>query len=130
MGLTVWKNAPKSAIRETDVVIAKNYLKEKELNHLNRIITMYLDYAEMQAERGVIMYMKDWVSKLDAFLQFNEQQILSNLGKISHEVAEALALGEYKKYRVEQNKNYISDFDLEVKKILLHTKNKPKKKKV
>ncbi len=129
IGLTVWKNAPKGAIRETDVVIAKNYLEEKELDHLNRIVTMYIDYAEMQAERGVILYMKDWISKLDAFLQFNEQQILSNSGRISHEVAEALALGEYEKYRIEQDRNYISDFDLEVKKILLNTKKKPKKKK-
>ena len=129
MGLTVWKNAPKGTIRETDVVIAKNYLEGKELDHLNRIVTMYLDYAEMQAERGVIMHMKDWVSKLDAFLQFNEQQLLSDVGKISHDVAEALALGEYDKYRMVQNKNYISDFDLEVKKLLLNTTKKPKKKK-
>jgi len=69
MGLTVWKDSPKGNIRETDVVIAKNYLNEKELDHLNRIVTMYLDYAEMQAKRGIIMYMKDWVSKLDALWQ-------------------------------------------------------------
>ncbi len=118
MGLAVWKNSPKGALRESDVVIAKNYLDEKELDHLNRIVTMYLDFAEMQAERGIIMYMKDWVAKLDAFLKFNERQILSDTGKISHEVAEALALGEYEKFRKEQDKNYISDFDREVKKIL------------
>ncbi len=122
MGLTVWKNSPKGEIRETDVVIAKNYLNEKELDHLNRIVTMYLDFAEMQAERGIIMNMKDWVAKLDAFLKFNERQILGDTGKISHTVAEALALGEYEKYRKEQDKNYISDFDREVKKILKYNK--------
>ncbi|MBI2595680.1 virulence RhuM family protein [Candidatus Daviesbacteria bacterium] len=118
MGLTVWKNSPKGAIRESDVIIAKNYLNEKELDHLNRIVTMYLDYAEMQAERGIVMYMKDWVAKLDAFLKFNEQQILSDTGLISHEVAESLALKEFEKYRRERDKNYISDFDREMKKLL------------
>ncbi|HLD24490.1 MAG TPA: RhuM family protein, partial [Patescibacteria group bacterium] len=118
MGLTVWKNSPKGNIRETDVVIAKNYLNEKELDHLNRIVTMYLDYAEMQAQRGIIMYMKDWVAKLDAFLKFNERQILGNTGKISHEVAESLALGEYKKFKKVQDTNYISDFDILAKKLL------------
>ncbi len=118
MGLMSWKNSPDGAIRETDVIIAKNYLNEKELDFLNRIVTMYLDFAEMQAQRGVLMYMKDWVSKLDAFLKFNEQEILNNAGKISHEVAEALALGEHEKFRVVQDKNYISDFDREVKKLV------------
>ncbi|MEK7175404.1 MAG: virulence RhuM family protein [Patescibacteria group bacterium] len=125
MGLTVWKNSPKGAIREIDVVIAKNYLNEKELDYLNRIQTMYLDYAEMQAKKGIVMYMKDWVEKLDAFLKFNEQEILENAGKISHEVAESLALNEYKKFNKIQDKNYISDFDREVKK-LLYIKNKKK----
>ena len=118
MGLTVWKNSLKGKIRESDVVIAKNYLHEKELDHLNRIVTMYLDFAEMQAQRGIIMYMRDWVSKLDAFLKLNEKQILTNAGLISHEVAKALALEEYEKYRKEQDKKYISDFDREVKKLL------------
>ncbi len=124
MGLTVWKNSPKGAIRETDVMIAKNYLNEKELDHLNRIVTMYLDYAEIQATRGVLMRMKDWVGKLDAFLKFNERQILGNAGKISHEVAEALALEEYEKFRKEQDRNYVSDFDREVKNILEVKKKK------
>lgn len=118
MGLTVWKNSPRGAIRESDVIIAKNYLNEKELDHLNRIVDMYLGFAEMQALRGIIMYMKDWVVKLDAFLKFNERQILADAGRVSHEVAEALALGEYEKYRKEQDKNYISDFDREVKKLM------------
>lgn len=117
MGLTTWKYAPKGKIRETDVVIAKNYLAEKELDKLNRIVTMYLDYAEMQAEKGIAMYMKDWVEKLNAFLKFNEREILENNGKISNEVAEALALKEYDKFKREQDKNYISDFDRVVKKL-------------
>ena len=118
MGLTVWKNSPDGAIRETDVVIAKNYLNEKELDHLNRIVTMYLDFAEMQADRGIIMYMKDWVSKLDAFLKFNEREILTDAGKISHEVAHALAMKEYEIYKIERDKLYESDFDYEMKKVL------------
>src|SRR3989339_1924747 len=124
MGLTSWKNSPKGVIRESDVVIAKNYLNEKELDHLNRIVIMYLDYAEMQAKRGILMRMKDWVVKLDAFLKFNERDILVGSGKISHEVAESLALKEYEKFRIEQDKNYISDFDREVKKLIGSKKKK------
>lgn len=124
IGLTSWKNSPKGAIRETDIVIAKNYLQEKELDLLNRIVTMYLDYAEMQAKRGILMKMKDWVEKLDSFLKFNEEEILQDNGKISHEVAEALALGEYEKYRIDQDRNYISDFDREVKKLIEAKKKK------
>ena len=118
MGLTTWKHAPKGKIRENDIVIAKNYLNERELNLLNRIVTMYLDYAEMQATKGIMMYMKDWVKKLNAFLKFNEEEILTNTGKVSHEVAEELALTEYKVYKIIRDKNYISDFDKEVKRIL------------
>jgi hypothetical protein len=118
MGLTNWKNAPKGAIRKTDVSIAKNYLNEKELDGLNRIVTMYLDYAEMQAKKGVVMYMKDWIEKLDAFLQFNEKEILHDSGIISREVAVALAENEYEKYRVIQDCMLESDFDREVKKLL------------
>ena len=118
MGLTTWKNAPKGDIRKTDVSIAKNYLNEKELDGLNRIVTMYLDYAEMQAQKGVVMYMKDWVEKLDAFLQFNEKEVLQDSGKISHAVAIVLAESEYEKYRVIQDRMFESDFDREVKKIL------------
>ncbi len=124
MGLTTWKNSPKGLIRKTDVVIAKNYLDEKELDGLNRIVTMYLDYAELQAQKGIAMRMKDWVKKLDAFLQFNEREILQDSGKISHEVAIALAESEYEKYLAEQDKNYISDFDCEAKKLLESKKKK------
>ena len=124
MGLTTWKNAPKGTIRKTDVSIAKNYLNEKELDGLNRIVTMYLDYAEVQAQKGVVMYMKDWVGKLDAFLQFNEKEVLQDSGKISHEVAVALAESEYEKYRVIQDRVLESDFDREVKKLLDSKKKK------
>ncbi|MDO8575396.1 MAG: virulence RhuM family protein [bacterium] len=126
MGLNVWKNSPKGKIRETDVIIAKNYLQENELDHLNRIVNMYLDYAEMQAQRGIIMHMKDWVVKLDVFLKFNERDILVDTGKVSHEVAETLALHEFEKYKVTQDKDYISDFDREVKKLVEVNKKKGK----
>ncbi|KKQ72020.1 MAG: hypothetical protein US94_C0048G0002 [Berkelbacteria bacterium GW2011_GWB1_38_5] len=116
MGLTTWKNAPKGAIRKIDVSIAKNYLNEKELDGLNRIVTMYLDYAETQAQKGVLMRMEDWVKKLNAFLQFNEREILQDNGKISHEVSLTLAEREYEKYQIIQDKSYISDFDREEKK--------------
>ncbi len=118
MGLTSWRRSPQGKIMPSDTIIAKNYLDKKELEHLNRIGNMYLDYAEMQAARGRAMTMKNWVEKLNAFLKFSEYEILTNAGKISHEVAEALALKEYEKYRVVQDKNYISDFDREVKKML------------
>ncbi len=117
MGLTTWKNAPKGSIRKTDVGIAKNYLNEKELNGLNRIVVMYLDYAESQALKGVVMLMKDWVLKLDAFLQFNEETVLKHQGKVSHEVALALAENEFEKYRIAQDKLIESDFDKEIKKL-------------
>jgi hypothetical protein len=111
MGLTTWRNAPRGAIRKTDVGIAKNYLNEKELDGLNRIVTMYLDYAESQAKKGIVMYMKDWVQKLDAFLQFNEESILKHQGKVSNQVALALAEEEYEKYKIAQDKILESDFD-------------------
>jgi hypothetical protein len=118
MGLTTWKNSPGGAIRESDVVVAKNYLNVKELEQLNRIVTMYLDYAENQAERGIVMYMKNWVAKLDAFLKFNEHEILNHAGKISHEVAQVLAVKEYEIYKKQQNRLAESDFDKEIKKYI------------
>ncbi len=120
MGLTSWKNSPNGRIRKDDVVVAKNYLSPEELEFFNRIVTMYLDYAELQAKNKKVMYMKDWVLKLDAFLQFNEKEVLKHKGKISHEVAVALALNEFEKYRVVQDKEYLSDFD----KLLLKMENK------
>lgn len=115
MGLTNWKNAPKGSIRKTDIGIAKNYLNEKELDGLNRIVSMYLDYADNQAKKSVVMYMKDWVQKLDAFLQFNEEAVLKHQGNVSHEVALALAETAFEKYRLIQDKKYESDFDKIIK---------------
>ena len=117
MGLSTWKNAPKGSIRKTDVGIAKNYLNEKELDGLNRIVSMYLDYAENQALKGVVMYMKDWITKLDAFLQFNEEEVLNHQGIVSHEVALALAESEFEKYRIVHDKLLESDFDKAIKKL-------------
>jgi hypothetical protein len=114
MGLTSWKNAPNGKIRKDDVMVAKNYLSLEELDFFNRIVTMYLDYAELQAKNRQVMTMKDWVAKLDAFLKFNEKEVLEHKGKISHEVAVVLALDEYEKYRVVQDREYLSDFDKQV----------------
>ncbi len=117
MGLTNWKNAPKGKIRKTDVDIAKNYLNKDELDTLNRIVTMYLDFAELQAKNQIVMNMSDWVKKLDAFLQFNERDILTHKGKVSQAVAKELASSEYEKYRAIQDKQYLSDFDEAIKKL-------------
>ena len=111
MGLTTWKNAPDGDIRKPDVFVAKNYLSHEEIRNLNEIVTMYLDYAERQAKRGQVMYMKDWVEKLNAFLQFNEEDVLQDKGKVTHEIATAFAEGEYDKFRVIRDATYKSDFD-------------------
>lgn len=115
MGLTTWKNAPQGKVLKSDITTAKNYLVEEELKELERIVSMYLDYAENQARRQIVMKMQDWISKLDAFLQFNEYEVLKNAGKISHQVAAALAEGEYNKYRVIQDQQFESDFDKIIK---------------
>ena len=126
MGLKTWKNAPKGKILKSDIGIAKNYLDKEEISHLERIVGMYLDYAENQAGRMIPMKTEDWVKKLDAFLQFNDYEILLDTGKISHEVALKLAEDEFAKFRVIQDKDYISDFDKESNKLI--EKNKKKKK--
>jgi hypothetical protein len=115
MGLQTWKNAPKGKIQKSDVSIAKNYLTEKEIKELERIVSMYLDYAENQAERQIAMTMDEWAKKLDAFLQFNEYDILKDAGKVKHGVAVRLAEKEYEKFRVTQDKTFESDFDRIVK---------------
>jgi hypothetical protein len=111
MGLTTWKNSPHGKIVKTDVVIAKNYLNEKELKSLERFVTMYLDYAEDQAERGIPMTMVDWSSKLDIFLQFNQREVLDSPGKVTAAIAKAFAESEFEKYRVIQDRLFESDFD-------------------
>jgi len=117
MGLTTWKNAPKGAIRKPDVSIAKNYLNEQELDGLNRIVSMYLDYAELQANNRTVMYMKDWIVRLDAFLQFNEMDILRDLGKVSAEIAKTFAENEFEKFRIIQDQLFESDFDKDIKRL-------------
>lgn len=111
MGLTSWKNAPNGKIVKADVSVAKNYLLQDELQELNEIVTMYLDYATRQARRHIPMTMEDWASKLDAFLQFNDAEILRDKGKVTAAIAKAFAESEFEKYRVLQDKNYQSDFD-------------------
>lgn len=117
MGLTTWKNAPKGKVIKSDVSVAKNYLIESELKALERIVSMYLDYAENQAARQIPMKMTDWVQKLDAFLAFNEYEVLTNAGKVSAVVARQLAEEEYAKYRVRQDREFESDFEREVKRL-------------
>ncbi|MCB0533330.1 MAG: virulence RhuM family protein [Saprospiraceae bacterium] len=117
MGLTTWKNAPSGKILKGDVSVAKNYLDEKELQELNRIVSMYLDYAENQAARQRPMRMHDWIEKLDAFLKFNEYDILHHAGAVSAEVAKQLAEKEYEKFRIVQDRDFESDFDRVVKRL-------------
>ena len=117
MGLTTWKRAPKGKIMLSDTVVAKNYLSREEISYLNRIVSMYIDYAELQAVRHIPMKMADWVDKLNAFLKFSEYDILNNAGKVSHAVAEALATKEYEKFRKIQDANYVSDFDREIEQL-------------
>uniref|UniRef100_A0A7C4W168 Hydroxyacid dehydrogenase n=1 Tax=Desulfatirhabdium butyrativorans TaxID=340467 RepID=A0A7C4W168_9BACT len=120
MGLTTWKNAPYGPIRKSDVTVAKNYLSEEEIRELNRIVSMYLDYAEDQARRRKPMYMADWVKKLDAFLAFNERDILTKAGKVSQALAEKHAHAEFENYEAERRRieatTPTSDFDRFVEK--------------
>ncbi|MHB8968827.1 MAG: virulence RhuM family protein [Pirellulaceae bacterium] len=117
MGLTTWKNAPHGKILKSDVSIAKNYLIEGEIKELDRIVTMYLDYAENQAARQIPMRMADWVAKLDAFLKFNEYEVLTNAGSVSAEVAKRLAEERFATFRIQQDQRFESDFEKEVKRI-------------
>ena len=111
MGLTTWENAPEGKILKADVSIAKNYLNEQEMNYLERIVSLYLDYAELQAERKIPMSMEDWAKRLDGFLEFNGNELLIGPGKISAEQAKLHAETEYEKYRITQDCLYESDFD-------------------
>ena len=115
MGLTNWKNSPDGKIYKSDVTIAKNYLNEKEISRLNRLVTMFIDYAELQAEDGNLMRMQDCVDAVNMFLQSTRQQILESKGKISHDQAVEKALGEYEIFRIIQDREYISEFDRQTK---------------
>ena len=124
MGLTSWRNAPDGKIVKTDVSIAKNYLAKYEAEKLNEIVTMYLDYATRQARRHILMTMADWAEKLDAFLKFNDAEILSGKGKVTAKIAKTFAESEFEKYRIIQDSLYKSDFD----KLLEESSNKLEKK--
>lgn len=115
MGLTNWKNSPSGKVIKTDVSIAKNYLSVEEITNLDRFVTMYLDYAETQAERNIPITMNDWASKLTAFLQFNEKELLNNTGKVTQAIAKVFAESEFEKYRIVQDKLFESDFDKAIK---------------
>ena len=116
MGLTTWKAAPDGKIIKSDVTIAKNYLNEKEMSRLNRIVTMFIDYAELMAEDGVQMHMADWLRETDNFLKANRRQVLTHKGKVSHKDAVQKAESVYKDFRKKQDADYISNFDREMAK--------------
>lgn len=111
MGLTSWEQYPDGKIQKYDMSIAKNYLSKEELQALERIVTMYLDYAEYQASRHIPMTMQDWSQRLNRFLEFNEHEILHDTGRVTHEIAKAFAESEFEKYRVVQDRLFESDFD-------------------
>jgi len=111
MGLTTWKNAPDGKNGKSGVSVAKNYLTYDEMDGINRIVTMYLDYAENQAKLRIPMTMEDWSNKLNVFLQFNEYELLDNAGKVTAEIAKAFAESEFEKYRIVQDELFLSDFD-------------------
>lgn len=115
MGLTTWKNSPKGKILKSDTTIAKNFLTEKEIKELNRLVELYLNFAELQAERNIPMKMKDWINILDSFLHINRYDVLDRTGNISHSKALLKAENEYEEFRKIQDQNYISDFDKEIK---------------
>ena len=118
MGLTNWEKSPDGKILKSDVIIAKNYLDEKEIKNLNNLVNLFLDIAENNAERNIPMYMNDWKKEVENALTLFHYEVLNDKGKISHKDAVQKALSEYEKYRIIQDKNYVSDFD----KLLLEAK--------
>ena len=117
MGLTTWKNSPDGKILKPDTEIAKNYLSEKEIRELNRLVELYLNFAELQAERNIPTKMKEWIEILDSFLKLNRYELPNNSGSISHNQAMSKAEKEYQKFRIIQDQKFISDFDKEIKNI-------------
>jgi hypothetical protein len=118
MGLTTWKDAPDGKILKRDISIAKNYLNEKELSRLNRLVTMFIDHAELMAEDGVAMSMQDWLNETDNFLKNNRRHILTDKGHISHNEAIKKADEIYEQFRIKQDRDYISEFDRDMAKYL------------
>lgn len=118
MGLTTWKETPNGKVLKRDIGIAKNYLNEKELSRLNRLVTMFIDYAELMAEDEILMSMQDWVEQTNQFLMNNRRKVLDGKGKISHDIAMQKAEKEYEVFRVRQDREYVSEFDREIEKYL------------
>lgn len=118
MGLTTWENSPDGKILKSDVIIAKNYLEEKEIKNLNNLVNLFLDIAENNAERNITMYMDDWKNEVENALKVFHYEVLEGKGKVFHEKAMAKAFNEYDKYKVIQDKNFVSDFD----KLLIETR--------
>ncbi len=118
MGLTTWKDAPDGKILKRDISVAKNYLNEKELSRLNRLVTMFIDYGELMAEDEVLMSMQDWVEQTNQFLRNNRREVLEGKGKVSHDMAMKKAEKEYEIFRVKQDQEYVSEFDREVERYL------------
>lgn len=123
MGLTSWKDAPGGKIQKYDVSIAKNYLTEKEIASLQRIVSAYLDIAEDMAERNIPTTMQDWAKRLNKFIEVTDRKVLQNAGKITAEIAKEFAESEFEKYRITQDRLFESDFDREMKKLLKNSKN-------
>jgi hypothetical protein len=117
MGLTTWRNSPEGKILKSDIGTAKNYLEEKEIKELNRLVELYLNFAELQAERNIPMKMSEWIEILDSFLKINRYELLNNSGKVSNEQAIEKASLEFEKYRIIQDKLFTSDFDKELNKL-------------
>jgi len=118
MGLTTWKGAPDGKILKRDITIAKNYLSEKELSRLNRLVTMFIDYAELMAEDEILMSMQDWLDQTNQFLEINRRKVLDDRGRISHDDAIKKAEQEYETFRIRQDQEYISEFDRQTEKYL------------
>lgn len=118
MGLTTWKDAPDGKVLKRDIGIAKNYLNEKELSHLNRLVTMFIDYAELMAEDEILMSMQDWVEQTNQFLRNNRRDVLDGKGKVSHDMAMKKAEKEYEAFRVRQDQEYVSEFDRQMERHL------------
>ena len=118
MGLTTWGASPDGKILKRDVTVAKNYLNEKELSRLNRLVTMFIDYAELMAEDNVLMSMQDWLKQTDVFLNNNRREVLADKGTVSHDQAVAKATQEYEIFRVRQDQEYVSEFDKVMEKYL------------
>ncbi len=118
MGLTTWGASPDGKILKRDVTVAKNYLNEKELSRLNRLVTMFIDYAELMAEDNILMSMQDWLKQTDVFLNNNRREVLADKGTVSHDQAVAKATQEYDIFRIRQDQEYVSEFDKEMEKYL------------